>query len=719
MGAIAQSLTGPTRISSWLWGFLKEELAPYPGRVSLVVRMVTASTLVVIVGMTFRIPYTGFAALFALVLSRESIEATGNAARALVIGVVLGAAYVIFGAWFALGDPMLRFLWVGGSLFLAFYALSALSNYAAVARFAYLIIITIPLWDSHDSAESKVETTLWAVGAITIGGAITFAIELVFASFKRTDDLSEALMERLVSVEELLDYYAEGDEVPAATRSKLTRLATVGTSRLRRILQRSGFAARHQQHLGALVALVGRLIDIAANLLQFTSCVSTDDRGRVRKDAREIAAIRAILPSGASPRAIEPAAGGEAHPSLPLLGELEKTLLSIHNVFTSAESPDLFSTSPSPDRQPALIRGTLSDPEHIKFALRGCLAAGLCYVTYNALFWPGISTAITTCYLTALTTIGASHQKQFLRFAGAILGGFVIAIGAQVFLLPGIDSIGGFAVLVAAVAGLSGWIATSSSRLSYLGAQMAAAFYLANLQEFKFQASLAVARDRVVGIFLGLLMMWLAFDRLWSVPAGVEMKRTFVSAIRSLAQLAREPVSSDRRIAIERSYALRETINAQFDKVRSLADGVLFEFGPSHQQDLALRERIREWQPQLRTLFLMRIASLKYRLRLSGFELPERILISLREYDNRSAELLDDMAGWIEGTARPEQVPGDSFQALERSLGSQAAGEPPADIQSLATLMRGIDSLTSSVADQIARDAGSERSAIRDSVRNP
>jgi hypothetical protein len=34
--------------------------------------------------------------------------------------------------------------------------------------------------------------------------------------------------------------------------------------------------------------------------------------------------------------------------------------------------------------------------------------------------WPSISTAITTCLLTELSTVGSSHQKQFLRFAGAI-----------------------------------------------------------------------------------------------------------------------------------------------------------------------------------------------------------------------------------------------------------------------------------------------------------
>ena len=154
---------------------------------------------------------------------------------------------------------------------------------------------------------------------------------------------------------------------------------------------------------------------------------------------------------------------------------------------------------------------------------------------------------------------------------------------------------------------------------------------------------------------------------------------------------------------IGRSYTLRETINAQFDKVRSLADGVLFEFGPSRHLDLSLRERIRKWQPQLRTLFLMRIASLKYRLQLPGFELPEQTLISLREYDNRSAALLDDVADWIEGTARPEQVLRDSLK-MEQMVRSQAVDQHLADSPSFATLLRGIDSLTNSVAEEIARN---------------
>lgn len=49
-----------------------------------------------------------------------------------------------------------------------------------------------------------------------------------------------------------------------------------------------------------------------------------------------------------------------------------------------------------------------------------------------AVDWQGISTAVVTCLLTALTTIGASRQKQILRIGGAVAGG-AVAMGAQIW----------------------------------------------------------------------------------------------------------------------------------------------------------------------------------------------------------------------------------------------------------------------------------------------
>ena len=689
----------------WLWDWLRDELAPYSGRAFLVARIVTAATLVMILGMTYRLPYAAFGAIYAVILSRESVEATANAVRQVVIGFVIAGAYIIFGLMIALADPMLRFLWISAGFLAGFWAMSSLRNYAAASRFGYLVSITVTLWDRNIPQAAKVENTLWAVGVIAFAAIVTLLTEIVFAAFRRSDDLIDPLAERLTCVEEVLRYHVAGDPVNPGHRAALARLAMTGTSRLRQRLRRRGLDPQYAAAMGAVVALVGRLVDLAANLPHFTRRAPEMDRKRIEKVAKGIREIREVLTGGSIPQ-LPKLAVGDTSSNVPLLGEIEQTVALIPEAFRGAPSLRVFAPSTPADEASARpsVTGPLLHPEHLKFAVRGCLASTSCYVIFNGLSWPEISTAVTTCFLTALTTIGASHQKQVLRFAGALLGGFGIGMGSQVFILPYIDSIAGFTGLFIAAVAAAAWIATSTPRLSYLGVQVAVAFCLINLQEFKFQTSLTVARDRVIGIVLGLFMMWVCFDQFWSKPAGVEMKRTFISTMRLLAQMARWPVAKDLRTAIEDSYLLRETINAHFDRVRSLADGVLFEFGPSRRRDLELRAHIRRWQPQLQTLFVMRIASLKYRLQAPGFELPDSVRVRQQAYDGESARMLEAMADRIDGRAQQfEGVAEGTLHDLEAEA-SRALSSTQA--QSFVTLLREIDAVTRSLAAEIAMHEG-------------
>jgi hypothetical protein len=73
-----------------------------------------------------------------------------------------------------------------------------------------------------------------------------------------------------------------------------------------------------------------------------------------------------------------------------------------------------------------------------------------------------------TCFFTALSTIGSSRQKQALRLSGFLVGGLVLGMGAQIFVLPYLDSIFGFTILFIVVTGLASWFATCSPRLSFL-----------------------------------------------------------------------------------------------------------------------------------------------------------------------------------------------------------------------------------------------------------
>jgi multidrug resistance protein MdtO len=282
-----------------------------------------------------------------------------------------------------------------------------------------------------------------------------------------------------------------------------------------------------------------------------------------------------------------------------------------------------------------------------------------------------------------------------------VVGGFLIGMGSQIFILPYLDSIAGFTILFAVVTAFASWFMTSSPRLSYFGVQVAVAFCLIHLNSFAIEPSLSIARDRVVGILFGLIMMWLVFDQLWGASAVSDMKRAFLTAVRLLAQFAREPISSDLKVAVERSYSLREAITNNFDGARAAADGVLFQFGPSRQQDLAWRSRFRQWQPQLRLLFITEIALWKYRVRLPGFELPHTVGAAQRAFDDELARTLEAIADRIEG--RPAQVGlfEESLARLERAISTYDVHEPQKQtairLQAFLSLHRRVENIATSL----------------------
>jgi multidrug resistance protein MdtO len=669
--------------------------------------MVIAATLVMMICMVFRIPYAFQGAIYALIVSRESSQATLKSAASILSLTGFGAAYLLASAWFVISIPTLHLLWVIVSFFLGFYVISTLNNFGASSTFAIMICVGVPLWDRHLSAETNVEDTLWLCLASAIGVVVTMAIEILFSRIKPGEDIVSGIAERLAAVQHVLVCFAENCSVDRLIQANVVRLAMVGTSMLRRVLQRSVYAPNYAEQMGAVIALTGTLVDLAANLRSPTH-LSGDDREQIRLLAENVGSFRsALLAAGAPHWNAVHVTQGNVPRAIPFVAEMEKTVQLMKEALTGAQPLSVFAPQPSSGDPPPtfFVRDALTNVAHIQFALKGCLTAGLCYIIYNGVDWPGISTAVTTCFLTALSTVGSSRQKQVLRISGALVGGFLIGMGSQIFILPYLDSIAGFTILFVIVSAFASWFMTSSARLSYFGVQIAVAFYLIHLNSFAIEPSLSIARDRVVGILLGLIMMWLVFNQLWGASAVSDMKRAFLSAVRLLAEFAREPISRDYNVAAERSYSLREAINNNFDGVRASADGVLFEFGPSRQQDLALRRRFRQWQPQLRLLFITEIALWKYRARLPGFEIPHSVGAAQRAFDDELARALEAIADRIEG--RPSQVGlfEESLARLERAVSTYEGSEPqPATanrFQAFLSLHRRIESLTSSLQKEI------------------
>jgi multidrug resistance protein MdtO len=491
--------------------------------------MVIAATLVMIICMTFRIPYAFQGAIFTLFVSWESPRATLASAGTLLLVTGVGAAYILIGAWFVISVPVLHVVWNVVSFFAVFYVISAVTNYAAAVVFAIVVSVGVPIWDRPLSAETNVEDTLRVVLTALIGVGVSAAVELAFARVRPGDDIVLPIAERLAAVQTVLACYIEDRPVDAATERKITRLGMLGTSRLRSALSRSDYSRQYHAQMSAVGALVGRLVDMTATVTLPGLAPCAPDRKRVRELAAAVARIRTDLMRRRIPGPIQFIPDDEPLRSPPLLREMEATVALIPDAFAGSRSMDEYlPDSDDLPRSRLIVPDALTNPEHLQFALRGCLAAGVCYIIYNSIAWPGISTAVTTCLLTALSTIGASRQKQTLRVAGALVGGPLIGMGSQMFILPHLDSIVGFTVLFVLVTALASWFITSSPRLSYFGVQLALAFYIIHLQEFAMQTSLSIARDRFVGIVLGLFMMWLVFDQLWGAPAAIAMRRALI-----------------------------------------------------------------------------------------------------------------------------------------------------------------------------------------------
>jgi multidrug resistance protein MdtO len=603
----------------FIWNFLKNELTPYPGRAFVVARITLAATLVMVWVMTFRVPSGWQGVIFAVIITRENMTATFRAGLSTVLAFVAGSAYVLVTAAMMIDDPLTHFLWVVMSLFISFYLLRIIVDYGTGVAFGFMVSGAIIQWDQNTvNVNTLVENTLWLLGVTAIGVVMTFVVEFVFRRIHPVTDLNEGIEERLKVVEQFLRKAAADQPLGQDLENRLTLYSTVGTSRLRRLIIRSEFSEHYKAQMSAAIALVGRLVDTAGSfhlsLIERGHPIDLPDQQRCMRLADEIQTVSADLVLHKAMGKFRPPS--EEPTNLPFLATMERNVAYIPGAFTGSDSVNEFVTAPLDEVRspPIFVSDALSNPTHLQFAIRGTLAAMACYIIYNAIDWRGISTAMPTCFITALTTVGSSRQKQVLRLAGALIGGFIFGMGAQVFVLPYIDGIAGFTLLFAIVTFIASWIGTASARLSYLGVQLGLAYYLINVQEFTIQTSLAVARDRVVGVLLGLMSMWLIFDRLWVRDALDEMVFVFTRNLEMFAQLAEELLNPDQVQAILRIRKLRDQINAGFGAVRAQSDAILFEFGPTRQQKLRIRDDVRRWQPQIRTLLQVQITAAQYLL---------------------------------------------------------------------------------------------------------
>ncbi len=249
----------------------------------------------------------------------------------------------------------------------------------------------------------------------------------------------------------------------------------------------------------------------------------------------KLEAMAAILSAGTYPVEIEP---------LP-----EETEARAEQATWRAEMQDALASFAVPEtaHQPAatpktgggfLAADAFTNPVHVHHALKTTGAAMFCYLLYSLLDWPTIHTCLITCYIVALGTAAEAVEKLLLRVLGCMLGA-AAGIAAIVFLIPHLTSIGALMTTVFLAALASAWVAGGDARIAYAGFQIAFAFFLCVLQGNGPSFDMVTARDRVIGILLGNIVVYLVFTLIWPVSVSARLDPAIAALLRRWGTLLR------------------------------------------------------------------------------------------------------------------------------------------------------------------------------------
>jgi multidrug resistance protein MdtO len=560
--------------------------------------MAASCAITMAIAMTFRIPGAALGAYFPFLMPRDSFPSTWRAVKVTVVLCALGTIQLLAGAALFAGSPMAHFFWTIASICLVFYCISILTVGSAAIGFGLLTAGGIAIWDGMAPASDRVTLTLYLFLSILIGCGVTALVEYAVSRLRHADVVIDGIRVRISLVHQLLQGYVDGEQPSSLLKQHLRLYAQQGTGHLRDVLASSSHDDRYREQCAEVLALAHELATIASAAANLPQRPTMEDTLQLHVLIARLNAIEKSLLHSQTPARFEFQNTLRTSPTFPALTDLELTIDLLSDALTQGGESVMESDSPPSG---ALFR----DGEHLKFVVRGGLSAMLCYLFYMSAGWRGLSASVVTCFLTAVTSVGMTRQRQLLRLLGVAAGGCILGIGSQALLLPLFETLPEFAIVFSGCIFVCAWVATSSSRVSFAGMQMGLAYVLVTLNGFGINTSLLPVRDALLGILLGLGAMWLVYDHLWSVPSAKAHQRTIVAVLHRLANLALNPQSVE--LHRERDWFARA-----FEELRAFTDARVFEPHPANQDDEQQIERIEPWQPLIGSLSLTFISLLEH-----------------------------------------------------------------------------------------------------------
>lgn len=528
------------------WGRMlrqvKRDLAYFPGRLAMAWRVGALCALMTLVAMLYGIPESAISCyLILFVMKPDAAESMAMAiAVTLLVSIVVGLILLILP--YTLESAPLRMAVLVLSSF-AFLWLGSASKLGPVGSIIALVIAFImSLLGDAPNGELAVRAVLyaWLMAASPMLLLVAFNLFIGRPPWKL---LRASLAERLEVAGAALRH------PDASSLGKVEELLREGQSEHQ---QRAMLVRIFHLRPAAEAAWLTAAVNSSYQLLLAISALNKTVPALTRPELADWCSSAAeAITAG---RVVEPPAFNQS-------GKNDEVTRALVQLATPDNAVDT-----SAPKASFLAADAFTNPVHQQFAIKTTAASVICYLVYTALDWQDIHTAMITCYVAALGTAGETVHKLTLRIVGCLIGA-LMGVLSLIFIVPSLSDIGQLMALVFGALLLSAWVSSGNERIAYAGIQIGLAFLLTVLHGFSPSTDLGVALDRVLGILLGNLVVYLIFTYVWPVAIADFVRtriRSLVTGLSNLATLA----PTDRPAAIRQAAEVEEELTTAREALR-------------------------------------------------------------------------------------------------------------------------------------------------------
>lgn len=523
---------------------VKADLAWFPGRFATTWRVAALCSLMAFVAMLYGIPESAISCyLILFVMKPDAVESMVMAiAVSILISIVVGLIILVL-PWALESVPIrMAILVLSSFLFLWLGSASKLGPVGSII--ALVIAFVMSLLGDAPNGELATRAVLyaWLMAVSPMMLLVAFNLVIGRASWKM---LRATLTERLDAAADAVrhtddDTLSKVHELLLEGQSEFQqRILLIRIFHLRPAADVAWFEAAVNNSYCLLLAVVAQAEELPetarvqlANWCEHTAQAIAQQRTfeapdfALTRDAREIGNAMSALALGENDREVNP----------------PKASFFVEDAFTS--------------------------PAHQYFALKTTAASVICYLIYTALDWQDIHTAMITCYVAALGTIGETVHKLTLRIVGCLIGA-AMGVASLIYIVPMLTDIGQLMALIFIAIIPAAWVSTGSERVAYGGIQIGLCFLLTVLHGFSPGTDLYVALDRILGILLGNIVIYVIFTQVWPAATADSVRAKIHRALNGLSALASLP-SSARAAALREAAAIEEDVSSAREALRLL-----------------------------------------------------------------------------------------------------------------------------------------------------